>query len=318
LSFDGVASRSPTAMNERLGNLVYSALLTFSPVFGLLCVAALGAPLMLGGLMFNPGLIGVRLERLDPMAGLARMFSGNGLIELIKATLTVALLGSVAYMLLKLRAASVADLVGMPLLAALSSSGHLIFSTVGGLVLAVALAASVDAPLQWFRHRKQLRMTHAEAKRENKDMEGDPQIKARVKGAMRQMARKRMMAAVPKADVVVTNPDHFAVALKYLEQRHAAPVVVAKGMDLVAENIKELARANGVPRLEAPPLARALYRHVEINDPIPAPLYQAVAQVLAYVHQLRSYATGTGPRPVEPHDIAVPDGMDPLQPRSVA
>jgi flagellar biosynthetic protein FlhB len=127
-----------------------------------------------------------------------------------------------------------------------------------------------------------------------------------------------MMAAVPKADVVVTNPTHFAVALKYLEDRHRAPVVVAKGMDAVAERIRHLAREAGVPQLEAPPLARALYRHVEIGAEIPAALYTAVAQVLAYVFQLRRYAQGQAPRPIEPTDIEVPEGMDPLAPMASA
>jgi flagellar biosynthetic protein FlhB len=132
------------------------------------------------------------------------------------------------------------------------------------------------------------------------------------------MARKRMMAAVPRADVVVTNPTHFAVALRYEAGRHRAPLVVAKGADAVAERIKDLARANGVPQLEAPALARALYRHVDIGAEIPAALYNAVAQVLAYVHQLRRYAAGAAPRPVAPHDIEVPAGMDPWAPRAVA
>jgi len=311
LSFSAAAARAPAAMTEHVGALVYAALRAFAPVFGLLCLAAIGAPTILGGLMFNPGLIGVRLDRLDPMAGMARMFSTNGLIEFGKAALAVALFGAVAYLLIKARVERLANLVVLPLPAALDAAGAIMYSAAGGLILAVVAAAAIDAPLQWFRHRRQLRMTPEEAKREGKDLEGDPQIKARVRGAMRQMARKRMMAAVPKADVVVTNPDHYAVALKYLEQRHAAPIVVAKGADDVAGKIKEIARANGVPRLEAPPLARALYRHVEINDPIPAPLYQAVAQVLAYVHQLRRYASGTGPRPIEPRDIPIPDGMDP-------
>jgi flagellar biosynthetic protein FlhB len=161
-------------------------------------------------------------------------------------------------------------------------------------------------------------MTLQEARQEEKETQGDPHIKARIRSAQREMARKRMMAAVPKADVVVTNPTHFAVALKYVEGRHRAPLVVAKGVDAVAERIRELARENEVPQLEAPPLARALYRHVEIGAEVPAALYTAVARVLAYVYQLKRYAAGQAPRPAEPRDIEVPDGMDPLAPRAKA
>jgi flagellar biosynthetic protein FlhB len=161
-------------------------------------------------------------------------------------------------------------------------------------------------------------MTLEEVKKEAKETEGDPHVKGRIRQQQREIARRRMMAAVPKADVVVTNPTHFAVALKYLEGRHRAPVVVAKGADSVAEKIKELARENGVPQLEAPPLARALYAHAELGDEIPAALYTAVAQVLAYVFQLRHFAAGRAPYPAEPRDIDVPEGLDPLAPRATA
>jgi flagellar biosynthetic protein FlhB len=173
-------------------------------------------------------------------------------------------------------------------------------------------------PFQLFHFRSKLKMTLEEVKKEQKETEGDPYIKGRIRQQQREMARRRMMAAVPKADVVVTNPTHFAVALKYLEGRHRAPVVVAKGVDEVAERIKALAAEHGVPRLEAPPLARALYRHVELGAEIPAALYTAVAQVLAYVFQLRRHQQGQAPRPRTPDDIEVPEGMDPMAPMARA
>jgi flagellar biosynthesis protein FlhB len=186
------------------------------------------------------------------------------------------------------------------------------------LVATLALTSAIDVPFQLWQHHSKLKMSLQEVKKEQKETEGDPYIKAQIRQQQREMARRRMMAAVPKADVVVTNPTHFAVALKYMDGRHRAPVVVAKGVDAIAEKIKELAREAGVPQLEAPPLARALHKHVELGQEIPAALYTAVAQVLAYVFQLRSFAAGQAPRPNEPRDIDVPDGLDPLAPRAVA
>jgi flagellar biosynthetic protein FlhB len=211
-----------------------------------------------------------------------------------------------------------AGLAGQNLGSALGHFGLLAGLAFGLLVAALAATAAIDVPFQLFHHKRQLRMTLEEARREQKEAEGDPQIKARIRSVQREMARKRMMAAVPKADVVVTNPTHFAVALKYLEGRHRAPVVVAKGADAVAERIRELAREHGVPQLEAPPLARALHKHVEIGAEIPAALYTAVALVLAYVFQLKRYAEGRAPRPVMPQDIEIPEGLDPLAPRATA
>jgi flagellar biosynthetic protein FlhB len=314
LTFDVAAATTPAAMGERFTALAFGALVTLAPIFGLLCVAAAAGPIaMAGGLLFNLELALPNPERLNPITGFSRLFSVNGLIELVKAILIVAVLGSIAYVLVHGRAERYAGLASEGLPQALSDFGDLLFSAILVMVFAVGGLALVEAPVQWIRHRQQLRMTPEEVKREHKDSEGDPRIKGRIRNAMRQMARKRMMAAVPKADVVVTNPEHYAVALRYQEEQQSAPVVVAKGHDAVAEAIKALAREHRVPLLEAPPLARALHRHVEIGEPIPGSLYQAVAQVLAYVHQLRRYAAGAGQRPVEPRGIDVPDGMDPLQ-----
>jgi flagellar biosynthetic protein FlhB len=173
--------------------------------------------------------------------------------------------------------------------------------------------AAVDVPFQLWQYYKSLRMTREELKQENKEMEGDPQLKARIRSQQREQARKRMMSKVPQADVVVTNPSHYAVALKYDGGSMAAPQVVAKGMNLIAAKIRQLAVDNGIPLLEAPPLARALYRHADVGQQIPAPLYTAVAEVLAYVYQLHEFSTGSRNLlpPTPPADLKVPEGMDP-------
>jgi flagellar biosynthetic protein FlhB len=184
------------------------------------------------------------------------------------------------------------------------------------MVAGLAVIAMIDVPFQLWQYYSRLKMTREELKQEYKEMEGDPQLKARIRSTQREAARRRMMSEVPKADVVVTNPTHFAVALKYDADKMGAPTVVAKGMNLVAQKIRELAEEHKVPVLEAPPLARALYRHAEIGDQIPATLYTAVAEVMAYVYQLDQYMAGAmgllAPQP--PAAIAVPAGLDPGSP----
>lgn len=318
LTLDAAAARDPARMTARLGELVMQGLLVVAPVLLILLGATFAAPLAVGGWLFAPNVVAPRLDRLSPMQGVGRMFSLTALAELGKVLIVCVLLGAVGFGYISSHVEDLAALAHMNLGVALVHFARL--AGVGFLLMVATLgaAAAIDVPLQIFNHRKQLRMTPDQAKRESKESEGDPHIKARIRSAQRDMARKRMMAAVPKADVVVTNPTHFAVALKYMEDRHRAPVLVAKGTDAVAEKIKELARENGVPQLEAPPLARALYKHVEIGGEIPAALYSAVAQVLAYVFQLQRFARGAGPRPTEPHDIEVPKGLDPLEPLATA
>jgi flagellar biosynthetic protein FlhB len=179
------------------------------------------------------------------------------------------------------------------------------------LLAVLAAVALVDLPFQWFRHRAELRMTHQEAKQEAKESDGDPMLRSRIRQRQREIASRRMLAAVPAADVVVTNPTHYAVAIRYDETKGGAPRVVAKGVDLVAGRIREIARAAGVPLVEAPPLARALYAHVELDREIPVALYNAVAQVLAYVYQLRRWVPGRGTAPSMPDEIEVPASLDP-------
>ena len=182
------------------------------------------------------------------------------------------------------------------------------------IVLSLGLLALIDVPFQLWQYHKKLRMTKEEVKREGKEQEGDPQVKGRIRAMQREMARRRMMAEVPKADVVVTNPTHFSVALKYDAQRMGAPVVIAKGRGETALKIRELARENKVPVLEAAPLARALYKHCELEQAIPAALFTAVAEVMAYVYQLDTWMKEGGLPPPPPAHLPVPAGMDPGSP----
>jgi flagellar biosynthetic protein FlhB len=318
LSFDARAVGDPAAMAARLGELALQALLAVAPILCVLLIAAVAAPLAIGGWIFAPQTAVPKLERIDPLKGFGRMLSAPALVELGKVMLVALLLGAVGGGYVASRFDQFAALANESLPLALSHFGTLVGTSLLMMVATLAVTSSIDVPFQILHHRTKLKMTLEEARREQKETDGDPHIKGRIRQQQREMARRRMMAAVPKADVVVTNPTHVAVALKYIEGRHRAPVVVAKGADAIAEKIKELAREHGVPRLEAPPLARALYRHVELGAEIPAALYTAVAQVLAYVFQLKAFASGRAPRPAEPADIDVPADLDPAAPRAVA
>jgi flagellar biosynthetic protein FlhB len=318
LTFDAGAAADPSRLTVRLAELAIHAAVAVAPVLGLLLIAAMAAPMMIGGWNFAPQAVVPKIERINPLKGFGRMLSLRALVELAKVILVALLLGAVGGWYVASHMENFAGLAHESLPLSLSHFGTLVGIAFLLLVGTLAATSAIDVPFQIFHHRSKLKMTFEEVRREQKETEGDPHIKSRIRQQQREMARRRMMAAVPKADVVVTNPTHFAVALKYMEGRHQAPVLVAKGADAVAEKIRELAREHGVPQVEAPPLARALYRHVDLGMEIPAALYTAVAQVLAYVFQLKAFACGRAPRPAEPRAIDVPDGMDPHQPRAVA
>lgn len=318
LQFDAATATDPSRMAERLGQLVSGALVATAPVFAVMLVAAIASPLLIGGWLFAPSALLPNLSRLDPVAGFQRLLSLQSLVGLGKNLLLAMLLAVVGGFYIVGHMDQFANLASDALPEALSQLFGLVLTAFALLTVTLAAMAAIDVPYQIISFRNRLKMTVQEVRQEDRELQGDPRLKAQVRKVQREMARRRMMAAVPKADVIVTNPSHFAVALKYMEDRHRAPVVVAKGMDAVAARIRELGREAGVPQLEAPPLARALYQHVELGSEIPAALYNAVAQVLAYVFQLRRHAQGQGPRPVEPGDIEVPEGMDPLAPMARA
>jgi flagellar biosynthetic protein FlhB len=278
------------------------AMLACAPILGLTLVAALLAPMVIGGWNMSFGVLAPDFSRLSPMAGFGRMFSARGLVELIKAFAKFGLIGLVAVLFLWSRRAELLELGGeAPAVAighAITLSGNALLYLSGSL----ALIAAIDVPWQLFQHNKQLRMTRQEVRDEMKESEGNPEVKGKIRQLQQEVARRRMMAQVPKADVIVTNPTHFAVALRYDDKRMRAPIVVAKGADAVAARIREVAAEHGVPVFEAPPLARALFRGVDLDHEVPANLYVAVAQVLTYIYQLKA-ARRSGTVPPTPPTI---------------
>lgn len=310
LRFDRPLSREPERALAHAAALAGEALWAAMPLLVVPVAAAMGATLVVGGLVLTLKPITPDLKRIDPFAGLGRLFSKDSLVDLAKLTLIAGAIGATGAWIAADGLARFAAYAGMPLPAALATAAYDL--RFGLLVVAgvVVVAALLDGPLQLFRYQRKMMMTPTEAKQEFKESEGDPLIKGRIRERQRAMSRGRMLAAVPTADVVVTNPTHFAVALKYEDGAMSAPKVVAKGADLLAARIRKIAQESGVPLLESPPLARALYKHVEVDAEIPAALYSAVAQVLAWVYQLNQHAAGRAARPREP-GIVLPPGLDP-------
>jgi flagellar biosynthesis protein FlhB len=279
--------------------------LAIAPLIGLLMAAALLAPLAIGGWTFSGEALIPDFGRLNPVTGLGRVFSVRGLIELSKALARFFVVAIVAVVVLRKQFHSFSQLelepYGEAISHALSLAGTAMIA-LGGALGAIAL---IDVPLSIWQFNKQMRMTRQEIRDEHKETEGSPEIKSRVRRAQQAMARKRMMQQVPKANVIITNPTHFAVALQYDESTMRAPIVLAKGQDLIAARIREIATEHQIPLIEAPPLARALHASCELGDEIPARLYAAVAKILVYVYQLRTARRRGEPNPVMP-PIEVP------------
>jgi flagellar biosynthetic protein FlhB len=300
---------------DRLGAFAADALLLTAPLFGALAFSALAGTIAVGGWVFAGAALGPDFSRMDPARGFANLFSVNSLAELCKALCKAALVTGVALMVFEFARAEIVGASRAAVEAAAAGMGGTISAGFLALAASLALIAAIDVPFVLWRHARDLRMTRQETRDESREMEGDPQVRMRVRGLQREMARKRMMSEVPKADVVVTNPSHYAVALAYRDGMRA-PRVVAKGAQAIALNIRRIAEENGVAILESPPLARALYRHAPLGAPIPPGLYDAVAQVLAWVFQLRAARQGDavpeapGSIPVPP-ELAVPEDAGP-------
>jgi flagellar biosynthetic protein FlhB len=311
LSFDRAAVTGEATMGLRLMAFTSTAVIAAIPFLGLLLLAAIAAPLALGGWIFTWKPVMPKFAKLNPIAGIGRMFDKHGLIEMGKAALVAVSLTAVTTLTLMNGREEFSQLASVPLNVAMTKTGSILLMSLAALVGVVAVAAMIDVPAQLWRHYSALKMTFEEVKREAKENDGDPHIKARIRALQRETARRRMMDAIPTADVIVTNPTHFAVALAYHDGKMRAPTVVAKGADLVALRIRDIGARHNVPVMEQPALARALHRHAEIGEEVPVALYNAVAQVLAYVYQLKRLAPGMRLR--EPGPIDVPNGLDPLK-----
>lgn len=290
----------PDAMTRGFASAGIDMLLAFVPLMAVLFIAAIAGGLAVGGLAFSVEQFTPKLERLSPLKGIKRIFSLRGLVEVAKALAKALVIGGFALLCMAWARGQVLSLGIMPLGFALDRSAQLLAVTLLVCSLGMLLIAMADVPFQMWSHVRELRMTRQEIRDELKESEGRPEVRSRIRSLQQQLANRRMMKALPTADVVITNPTHFAVALRYDEGRMRAPVVVAKGADHVAARIRDIAGRHRITLFEAPLLARALYWTTNINQEIPGPLYVAVAQVLTYVYRLKAAAQGGAPWPERP------------------
>jgi flagellar biosynthesis protein FlhB len=287
-------------MLEALKQHSWHTLLACAPIFGAIALAAVLAPLMLGGWSFSVDALLPNFSRLSPGVGFKRMFSMQAAVELTKSLAKFGVVALVAILVLRHDTRQLLSLGTEPPMRAAVHAGKLCAQAFLALAASLLVIAAIDAPYQLWQYARRMRMSREEIRREMKESEGSPEIKNRIRQAQQAIARRRMMQEVPKADVVVTNPTHFAVALRYDENRMRAPVVVAKGAGEIAARIRAVAAEHRVPLFEAPPLARVLYRSVDIGAEIPSALYVAVAQVLTYIFQLKAAKRGLAMMPDRP------------------
>lgn len=310
-TFDRRLITNPHDTLEVFYHMAWDTLLVLLPFLVVVMIAVIGSSMSMTGMLFSLESLAPKFEKLNPIAGLGRMFSKNSLVQLVLSILKAILIGTLAYLIVKNRQDELLGLISEPFAESFNHVWQLVIWTFIWLAGSMLLLVLIDVPYQLYTYNEQMKMTKQEAKDEAKESDGNPEIKSRIRSLQRQAARKRMMANVPQADVIVTNPTHYAVALKYDNKEMAAPVVLAKGTLKLAERIIELGKENKVPVLQFPPLARALYKHVEVEQEIPPDLYAAVAEVLAYIYQLRRYETLGGDRPELPKNLDVPEALDP-------
>lgn len=299
----------PSTMMQTLMLVLHDAGMTLVPLLAFMMFVTIATSVSNGGMHVSSHPLQFKLEKLNPLAGIKRMFSMQSFVELIKSVLKVVLIAVTAWMIVSSQLEEYMQLTNEPVNRAMTHGIEMVAWAFVWLSASLILVVAIDVPYQLYTFKKQLMMTKQEIKQEFKDSEGKPEIKSKQRQRAREIAFAGMMAEVPKADVVITNPTHFAVALKYDPTKGGAPRLVAKGADLIAEQIKTVAKANNVVILTAPPLARSIFYHTKLFKEIPAGLYVAVAQVLAYVYHLKRYQQGQGPNPGRPPDVDVPQEL---------
>lgn len=311
LSFERTLAFEPTLLLMKISSMISSLLLAFIPFALILIAVAIASPILIGGWIFSNKAYLPNFSRLNPIQGLSNLVSKNAAVELIKAMVKAILVAIVGYIVISNDMEPILSLSLMSVESSISQVGHIMLMGFISIVSVLVFIAAIDVPYQLYQYANKLKMTKEEVKQESKESEGNPEIKARIRQQQREMAKRRMMSEIPKADVVITNPTHYAVAIQYQNEGMAAPIVIAKGADLVALKIREIAAEHKIVTMEAPKLARALYAHTELGQEIPEALYSAVAEVLAYVFQMRIFKKHGGFRPEIPKALPVPEALDP-------
>ena len=311
LRFNRTEAFEPLVLLMKIADSINALLLAFAPFAFILVAVAIAAPIIIGGWVFSSKVFVPQFGRLNPMQGLGNLFSKNSAVELIKSIAKTLLVATVAYTVISRDMEPILSLSLLPLKTSIAQVSDLMLTGFLSIVSALVFIAAIDVPYQLYHYANKLKMTKEEVRQESRESEGNPEIKARVRQQQREMAKRRMMSEIPKADVVITNPTHYAVAIKYQDEGMRAPVVVAKGADAIALKIREIAAENNILTMEAPKLARAIFAHTELGNEIPEALYSAVAEVLAYVFQMRIFKKEGGFRPEMPKALPVPEELDP-------
>ncbi len=309
-SFNRKEIFDPAALADHFWFSLETISLPLGAFLAITALAALIAPTSIGGWNFSAKAFGVKPEKLDPLKGLKRILGPQGLIELVKALGKFILVGVISTLIIWGLRDRLLTLGNQEVEVAMSALGDIVIWGFLAISSSLILIALIDVPFQHWNHIRQLKMTKQELKDESKESDGNPEMKGRIRRMQIELSQQRMMQDVPQADVIITNPTHYAVAIRYDQAGNGAPTVVAKGSDLIAQQIRKVGDANEVPLLEAPPLTRAIYYSTEIGEEIPSGLYIAVAQVLAFVFQLRRYNKQGGSKPkLNTEDLPIPDEL---------
>ncbi len=307
LEFDRKITDKAELLPGLFAQAIVDAFLLILPIMLLMYFIAIVSTVLSGGMVFSMGMLAPKFSKLNPLTGLQRIFGTKALIELCKAIVKFVVVGGILLLQVSNHMDELLSLANMDLNQAMAIAGKLIVDACFWLAMGLVLIALADVPIQQYQVHKKLMMSRQEVRDEMKDSEGRPEVKQKIKQRQREMANNKMMAKVKDADVVITNPQHFAVALSYDPNGEGAPILLAKGSDEMARRIREEAKAHAVELFPAPELARALYFTTQVDEPIPEGLYHAVAQVIAYVFSLnQSYAAGEGvlkPIPVVPENM---------------
>lgn len=315
-ALDQLEATNVEAMFNHIKLSLYQALMVVVPFMLVLSVSAIVSQIVLGGWNFTGKALIPKFSKLNPISGIKRIFSKNSLVELAKSIGKVLLVSSVAYIIITGIRDEFITLATMHLEPAIKKGTYLLIWAFLAISASLIVIVLIDVPWQLHQHKEKLKMTLQEVKDEYKNTEGKPEVKSRIRRMQMEMAQRRMMSDVPDADVVITNPTHYSVALKYDETGAGAPIVIAKGNALIAAKIKEIAHHYSIPVINLPPLTRAVYFSTEIGDEIPEALFMAVAQVLAYVYQIKQHQAGKAKRPAPLKNVDVPEGYDPEEPKS--
>ena|SRR5690554_74774 len=302
---------SHDAMFTHFSGSVWRALGVALPLLIVLFLVGAFSQIVIGGWNFTGKALIPKFNKLNPISGIKRIFSKNSLVEFVKSVAKVALVAGVSFVIIWGLRGEFAALAAMPLKSAIAKGSYLIIWSFLAISASLIVVVLIDVPWQLHQHNEKLKMTLQEVKDEFKNTEGKPEVKSRIRRMQMEMAQRRMMSDVPDADVIITNPTHYAVALKYDESGNAAPSVLAKGSDHLAAKIREIADHYQIPVLQLPPLTRAIYYSTEIGEEIPQALYMAVAQVLAYVFQMKQHKAGKAKKPSKVTQVEVPPDLDP-------